>query len=127
MNLHAIAAPRIAAVNPWITGQYQQSNGYSTGADGTRTPSYLSAVPVQIQMQALTYRDLMQLDGLNINGVRKAMYITGNIEAVSRPDQKGGDLITLPDGSVWLVALVLENWFETANWTKVAVTKQDGS
>jgi hypothetical protein len=41
-----------------------------------------------------------------------------------RTDQKGGDLLTMPDGSVWLVAMVLEHW---ADWTSVAITLQDGS
>ena len=35
--------------------------------------------------------------------------------------------ITLPDGSVWLVALILEGWSRSAGWTKAAITLQDGS
>jgi hypothetical protein len=46
---------------------------------------------------------------------------------VSRPDGKGGDLITLPDGTVWLTAMVLENWGFMDGWTKLAIVKQDGS
>ena len=127
MNLHSIVGPCVAAVNPWIIGQYQQSNGYTTAADGTRAPAYLAAVSVQIQQQALTYKDLIQVDGLNLNGEKRAFYVSGNWEGVSRPDGRGGDLITLPDASVWLIAQVLENWYSTDGWAKVAVVKQNGS
>ena len=126
MNLHNIAGACVAAVNPWINGQYQKSNGYTTAGDGTRTPSYLATVSVQIQMQALTYKDLVQIDGLNINGEARAMYVNGNFEGVARPDGRGGDLITLPDASIWLIVHVLENWYGTDGWTKFAVVKQNG-
>lgn len=127
MNLHNIVGPVIAAVNPPLAGTYQESNGYTTGSGGKRTPVFKPAVAVSVQVQALQYRDLMQLDGLNINGEKRAMYISGNWQAVARPDAKGGDLITLADATVWLVVLVLENWFASAGWCKVAVVKQDGS
>ena len=87
--------------------------------DGRETPANDKA-PVQ----ALTFKDLTQLSGVNLNGEARAMYINGLIEGVDRPSQRGGDIITLADGSIWLVAHVLENWNATAGWTKVAVTRQ---
>lgn len=126
MNLHNIVASAISAVNPHLAGSYAQSNGYTTSGDGTQVPAYLAPVPVSVQTQALQYKDLMQLQGLNINGEKRAMYISGNWEGVSRPEARGGDLITLTaDGSVWLVVFVLENWFASAGWCKVAVTRQN--
>ena len=127
MNLHAIVGPCVAAVNPWVTAQYQQSNGYTTSASGKRVPAYLAAVSVQIQMQALTYKDLVQTEGLNINGERHAMYLNGDERGIDRSANRGGDIITLPDSSVWLVAQVLENWYGTDGWTKLCVTKQNGA
>jgi hypothetical protein len=127
MNLQNIVSGYVAAVNPTITGQYQQSNGYTTGANFKPVPSYAAAISVQIQMQALTYRDLTQISGLNINGEARAMYINGNIEGVDRAAERGGDIITLPDNSVWLVVHVLENWSTTSGWTKFVVTKQNGA
>lgn len=124
MNLHALVGPAVSAVNPMLTGQFQQSTGATTQADGKRTPSYAAAVPVQCQCQALTFKDLQQLSGLNLNGEKLGIYISGTWEGVSRPAAKGGDLITLPDGSIWLVVQQLENWGRTAGWTKVAVTRQ---
>ena len=127
MNLHNIVGPAIAAVNPWIIGSYQQSNGMTVAADFTQVPAYLPAVTVQVQMQALTYKDLMQLEGINQGGEKRAIYVNGNYKGVSRPDSRGGDLISLPDGTVWLVAQVLENWAYMGGWCKVAVTLQNGS
>jgi hypothetical protein len=125
LNLHQIAAPYVSKVNPWVIGQWQQSTGSQQNASGKRAPNYAAPVSVQIQAQALSWKDLAQIQGLNLQGVRLAMYISGNIQGVSRPDVKGGDLITLPDGTGWLVAIVLENWSETAGWTKVGVTQQN--
>jgi len=126
MNLHNIAGQYVAAVNPWLTAQYQQSNGYTTAGDGTRTPSYATAVPVQVQKQPMQYRDLVQLDGLNLNGEKAAFYVNGNWQGVARPTNQGGDLITLPNGSKWLVVMLLENWSEMDGWSKVACVLQQG-
>lgn len=124
MNLHGIVSGAIAAVNPLIELSIQVSAGYTTNADGSRTPVYETAATVPGQVQALQYRDLQQLDGLNIEGTRRAIYINGHVNGLVRAENKGGDLITTPDGSVWLVALVLEDW---PDWCKVAVTLQDGA
>lgn len=124
MNLHSIVGPIVAAVNPWVIGAYQRSIGSTTQPDGSRVPGYAKAVDVQIQMQALTFKDLQQVQGLNQNGEKRAMYISARWEGVSRPESRGGDLVTLPCGTVWLVAQVLENWHQTDGWCKVACVKQ---
>jgi hypothetical protein len=127
MNLHSIVRNYIGAVNPQLIASIQFSTGYTTNADGTQVPAYAPAVTRKVQAQALQFRDLMQVNGLNLNGTKLAMYIDGDIEGVDRPTKRGGDLITLPDGTIWLVVLVLENWSKSAGWTKVAVVKQNGS
>jgi hypothetical protein len=127
MNLHAIVGPCVAVVNPWISASIQPSQGYATGDDGKRTPAYGAAIPVSVQMQPLQYNDLIQVSGLNIQGIRKAMYANGEWDAVVRSTQEGGDLVTLPDGSVWLLVFQFEDWNMTAGWTKFCVTLQNGS
>ena len=127
MNLHAIAGPCVAAVNPWVVAAIQRSTGYTTSGDGDRVPTYATPADVQCQMQALQYNDIMQLDSLNIQGVKRAIYMNGNWQGLVRSDKKGGDLITMPDGTVWLVVLELENWSSTDGWCKVAVTQQNGA
>lgn len=123
MNLHGIAAPVIAAVNPPVVATVRISTGYTTNPDGSRTPTYQTSA-VTAQVQALTYRDLQQIEGLNLNGTRRAIYLNGALNGVVRVSQRGGDLITLSDGTVWLTAYVFEQW---PDWVKVAATLQEGS
>lgn len=125
MNLHGIAGPIIAAVNPTISADFQRSTGSTTLASGKQVPTYADAVCVPAQVQALTYRDLLQLEGLNIEGSRVAIYLYGEANNVVRVTQKGGDLITIRSGAnrgVYLTAQVLEQW---PDWCKVAATLQN--
>lgn len=126
MNLHGIAAGQIGAINPFVPASMQVSTGYDTAPGGKRTSTY-QTVTGTAQVQALTFKDLSQLDGLNLNGTRRAIYFYGAFNGVVRPAQKGGDLITLTDGhnaGKWLIAQVLEQW---PDWCKVAVTLQNES
>lgn len=122
MNLHGIVKGAIAAVNPLIAIQYQISTGYTIASTGRQVPSYASAVTVRGQLQPLTFQDLQHLDGMNIQGSQRAIYTDGTLNGILRPDRLGGDLVTLPDGTVWLTTLVLEQW---PDWVKVAVTRQN--
>jgi hypothetical protein len=131
VNLHAIASPYVAAINPMLPVEVSISTGYSTGADGSRTPSYATPVAMLGQVQRMSSRDLRQVSGLNLQGTVSAIYLGGDIEGVQRPLVKGGDLITYPDGTVWLVILSLESWGAVGSpqemWCKVAVNLQNGS
>ena len=127
MNLHNIVGPCVAAVNPWITVQYQQSIGSTVASDFTQVPAFAAAIPMMVQMQMLTWKDLQQMEGINQNGEKRAIYVSGNYKGVSRPDARGGDLLTMPDGTVWLVVQILENWYTTAGWCKAAIVLQNGS
>lgn len=124
MNLHNIVGNAISVLSPWIRASIQVSTGSSTDAAGKQAPAYRPPRDIQVKVQSLTADDLKQLDGLNIQGEKRALYLTGNLEGVLRPDHKGGDLVTLPDGTLWLVNLVLEDWHMTSGWVKVAVTRQ---
>lgn len=110
--------------------------GYGTGTGGAGTYTVnrsqtvagpiamVSALVIPGQVQPLTFKDIQQLDGLNIQGSQRAIYFDQQIDGIVRADRKGGDLVTTPDGKVWLVTLVLEAW---PDWTKVAVTLQNGA
>lgn len=194
MNLHQVAGPIVAAVNPPQVVNVQVSVGSTTAADGTRKPAYetpgqyvgsiagdvltVTSVlgsgviqPEQTifdggglilpnttitglltgtgragtyslsraqtigplnfgtsltlvgQIQSLTYRDLQQIEGLNLQGTRRAIYFPGSVDGVVRFNHKGGDLLTFLDRTMWLTAMVLEHW---GPWCKVAATLQDG-
>jgi hypothetical protein len=126
MNLEGLARTQISAVNPLVPASMQISTGSTTGADGKRTPIY-ETVTGLAEVQAMSFMDLKQVDGLNLNGTRRGIYFQGAFNGVVRPNQKGGDLVTLTDGpnaGTWLIALVLEQW---PDWCKVAVTLQNGA
>jgi hypothetical protein len=124
MDLHGIVSGVIDAVNPRIFLFISKSTGYVTNSDGTRTPSYDPPREVLGQVQAETFRDIQQMEGLNLQGTRRVIYLRGHFDGLVRSKNKGGDIITFPDQSVWLIALVLEHW---PDWCKVAVTLQDGA
>lgn len=126
MNLHQLARGTIRAVNPEVRLSIRVSTGNATDADFKEVPSYAAPVWVTGQVQPLMFRDIQQLDALNLQGTRRKIFINGQINGLIRPDNKGGDLITFPDDSVWLVAMVLEGW-TTAGWCVVAATLQNGS
>lgn len=122
MNLHGMAVGAISAINPMVKLTVRVSTGYTTDANHQRVPSYKPPVTVMGQVQPLTWRDIQHLDGLNLQGNRQAVYINGQVDGLVRPDNKGGDLITMEDGSVWLVVQMLETW---PDWCKAAVVLQD--
>lgn len=128
MNLQAITAGAIGAVNPFVAASLLRSNGYTIAADGSQVPAYHAPAAVRAQVQALTNKDLKQLDGLNIQGVKRAIYLQGDVRGLSSAQGVGGDLIVFgatatPDvaNTTWLVVTVLETW---ATWSKVGVTLQ---
>ena len=128
MNLHGIVSGAIGTINPFVSATVKRSSGYSLAPGGIQTPAY-TTFSISCQVQALSYTDITQLDGLSIQGVRRKIYLTGNVEGIVRAKQRGGDLIifpdgTLPEGNTWLAALALESW---PDWVSIAITLQDGS
>lgn len=125
MNLNRVVGGITASVNPRLICKYQASVGYSVGPDGTQFPAYMTSIPVIAQVQPLSSTDLRMLDALNLQGNFRAMYVDMRWQGLNRPQVKGGDLVTEPDGTIWLVTTELEAWSASAGWTKVAVTQQN--
>lgn len=130
LNLHSEVRGAITSVNPDIAATYRSSGGYTTDAAGNRTPTLVDTA-VTIQVQALSAKDLRQLDYLNIEGVQRSVYMFGNTQGVDRPDLKGGDLLVFKQtvGSLlsqtWLVVGVLETWTpDLPGWCKLAIVLQ---
>lgn len=127
MNLHQVAARVVSIVKPPVPITVQRSTGYSTNPDGTPTQTYAAPVAYSADIQPITWRDLQQLDGINLNGVRWKAYISGQLNGVNRPEVRGGDLVNILAGfhqGVFLVAQVLEQ-FDT--WVCAAIVQQNGS
>ena len=126
MNLNSVVGNVISTVNPRRPATLAISTGSTTNPNSSRTPSYLPLRSVLAQVQPMTGGDLRQVDGLNLNGTRKSVYLYGDVDAIVRASNKGGDLVNLADdNTVYLVHQVLEHW--PKRWVKVAATLQNGS
>lgn len=126
MNLHGIVAGAIGAINPHVPATIKRNTGYITGGDGGRVPTF-ELFYVKAQVQELTQADINHMDGLNIQGVVRAVYFTGSAAGLIRAAKRGGDLIIFApglfeEGTDWLATAVLEKW---PDWVKVAITLQN--
>ena len=120
MDLRSVANGAASVVNPNIIATVSRSTGYTIGDGRRQVPSYAAAVTGPANVQALDAADIKQLDGLNIQGTIRAIYLRGTLAGVIRPDGKGGDLVQIA-GQDWLVVKVLESW---PTWTKAAIVLQ---
>jgi hypothetical protein len=127
MNLHAIVARYVGAVNPMQLVTMKVSTGFTTNSDFSRTPTY-STNTLRAQIQALQFDDIKQIEGMGIQGLRRKVYLYGNYNGLVRGLQKGGDLIVFPDISEWKIAFVFETFGQgltgQSGWCSVCVTLQ---
>ena len=127
IHVRAMANRLIQQVNQDIVGTWVRSTGgYTTAADGTRTPETYSK-GVLMQVQAMTGKDLAHVDGLGIQGVMRSVVMWGDVQGIVRADQKGGDVLQFAErmgGPVrnWLVVSVMETW---PTWARVIVALQN--
>lgn len=124
MNLHGLVSGMVGTVNPQVPIQIRVSIGNKIGTNFVPTPQYASPITVLGQVQELSIKDLRQVEGLNLNGTLRNLYINGNINAGQRVTLKGGDIIILPDGTVWLVTAVPESW---PDWCRALIVQQNDS
>jgi hypothetical protein len=124
MNLLAITGAVVGAVNPRVTVQLQFSEPPTTQPDYTRTTNYSAPVPAIAQVQPIPSGELSQESGINMGGASRRIYVYGSLQTVLRFNQDGGDLITLPDGTVYLTVNVEETW---PGWCCVNARLQNGS
>lgn len=120
MDLHAAVSGAIGAVNPFVSAQYLKSTGTTTNPDGSRTPSYAAPVDVSIQKQELSFKELQQVQNLNLQGIMRSIYMEGAAYGVYRVAGTGGDKFVIGD-QTWLVVAVPELW---PDWCKVIVQLQ---
>jgi len=126
MKLRSIVNGAIQGINRDQTVTWVSNQGYTTAPDGTRTPNRTSQT-VQANVQALSGTDLRHVDGLNLQGVMRSVYLYGDVEGIVRADGKGGDMLQFPEvpgGTTrnWLVNQVMEVW---PTWCRVIVTLQN--
>lgn len=122
MDLRGLANGVTSTINPNETVTVLRSTGYTIGAGAKQVPAFAAPVTGPAQVQALDANDIKQLDGLNIQGTIRAIYLRGTLAGVVRPNQTGGDIVKRKnDSETWLVVKVLESW---PDWTKAAITLQ---
>lgn len=125
MNLRGIANKYTQITNINVRINWIQSTGYTTNNAGKRVPTTIT-LTVDAQIQALSANQLAHTDGLNISGVKRSVYMYGNVAGIVRADKLGGDILVfpeIPNGSNrnWLVTQVNETW---PDWCHVIVTLQ---
>lgn len=129
INVRGIANAAIQVVNPNIPVTVKLPNGYTVDPGTLRQiPAYITQT-AQGQLQALDGDDLGQINGLNIQGTIRAMYLYGSIAGVIRPDgsPQSHVIFTSNEAGVvkereWGVFKVLETW---PDWCKVAIVYQE--
>lgn len=129
MDLRTIANQVSNTVNPNIIVSVKLSTGYEVGAGLKQVPTYAAPVTGPAQIQALDSSDLRQIDGLNLQGAIRAIYLRGALAGVIRANSQGGDLVVISAGPLvpvalvgtWLIAKVLESW---PLWTKAVIVMQ---
>jgi hypothetical protein len=120
MNLHGLATG-IGSVNPLILVSVQTATGMAPGPGATRVPVFAPAISAYAQVQELSTKDLQHMQGLNLSGTMRKIYANGALNSVLRSSGTGGDLVALPDATVWKVTHVLEQW---PDWCSVVITLQ---
>ncbi|MBO1325348.1 hypothetical protein K2X14_11585 [Acetobacter sp. TBRC 12305] len=120
LDIFGAAGNICAPVNPHITATIRFSTGSTENPDGSPNPTYSTAT-VQIEVQALSSQDLQQVENISQQADMRAVYVRGAVNALNRPLQIGGDILTFY-GSDWLVTQQLEDW--GGEWSKVLVTRQ---
>lgn len=128
MNLRATANSRTQTINPNLVIELLRSNGYTVGPAFKQIPAFIS-VSGEAQIQALSGKDLMHLNNMNIQGVSRKVYLYGNWMGVVRSDEKGGDVLVFPQApgepnQQWKIRTVFETW---PDWCAVGVSLQVGT
>jgi hypothetical protein len=115
-----------------LTGQLSGSQGgvglYSISRQQTvASETMTTSLFLPAQIQPVSSGDIRHMDALNIQGSMRTVYYNGNLDGLLRVALKGGDLVSLSDGSIWLVNNDSEPFFATAGWSKVVITEQNGA
>lgn len=82
MNLRQIANNAITSINPNIPAILKKYAGETIGPGRKPIPSYLPDQNVTIQLQPISRGDMQHVDGLNIQGLAKVIYVNGNYFSV---------------------------------------------
>lgn len=128
MNLQSIAWGQTKAINPSSRVLIKRSAGFVVNSAFQQVPQF-STYEAFVDLQALNYEDIRHADLMSIQGMRRKMYITGQVNGLVRYAAQGGDLVNITDatstwnGTWWKVADVTEYW---QGWNSSCITLQNG-
>ena len=125
MNLRNIANSAVQVVNPDQTVTWRRSGGYTVLPSGKTVPAYTD-IECQANVQALSDGQLRHMNELNISGVMRSVYLSGNAMGISFRQIRGGDLFVFREfedvePTEWKVVHSAETW---DNWAHVIVVQQ---
>jgi hypothetical protein len=119
MNLHGLAVGYVGIVNANRSITLKRYTGITQNDNFEREPSYTSTT-ILAQVQALSSDQLHTASNLNLQGEMRSVICADELRGVSKPDQKGGDMLNF-DGHDWLVVHVQEMF---SDHTMAIVQKQ---
>lgn len=123
MNLFSIANAAIQVIDKNIPATWRKSTGWADNPNHTRTPQY-EDTEIEVSVQPLSSDDLQHVDGLNIQGEKRAIWMYGDVQAVGRSEERGGDLLVFEQhgkSQTWKVVQVVESCPE---WSHVIAVLQ---
>lgn len=129
MNLHAIANPVVAAVNPNESVQWYENLGQSNDASGYITPLFAEAVTMTAQVQSESDAALYYSDKVGQNSIIRRFYLHAAPEnptaGIVRAEVRGGDyLFRTLNGCWYLVDAVLDDFSARSGWVCVRGIEQ---
>lgn len=122
INMHDVVRGAINVVNSDEMGVLYVSRGYTLDEYHRQIPEW-NAIPVSLQVQAMSHTAWQHVASSNIMGVLLQVWAYGNFQGVNRPNEEGGDILYMR-GTYWLVTHPIELW---SDWCHVVVTKQLGA
>lgn len=134
LNLHAAVRNVIPAVNADIAGWWYVNKGSepSTIPGARSVASFEPAVPVQLQVQPPSTRDLRFAEFMQLQGVIRTVWMFSDPQGIVRVNQTGNDLLLFPQwaaapNDTWMVEQPAEGWnVDSGGWTKlIAVLQTD--
>lgn len=110
-NIHNVVRGAIQSINPDTPGTVYLSTG-ATNVRGILTPTF-ATVAASLQVQAEKHDPLRHQNNVEYNNSYLTVYAYGTFDDLSRPDNKGGDIINIASGvwaGYWYIYQVLEWW-----------------
>ena len=130
LNLHSIVRGAITSVNNDLDCElYRMTGRHQTDDEGDTTPIFEGPALVKAQFQSISQDMIRQMDMLEITTTTRRVYLYATSSPAQRPWAqwrplgRSGDVIKDPNGSIWTISAVIED-FTSEGWICVLATLQ---